>query len=92
MNDLAPPNSPNVRCGIRAGSDASISCELYVGHDGSHAAVGRRRDERVLLRWRSERRLTDLVEKPFTSAQAAGLAWAPGYPLSQVIETVGLKA
>jgi hypothetical protein len=67
---------PNVRC-----DDASASrtaCQLYVGHESAHAALVRHDDRRMLRRWRTAARPSDIA---FTAGAAAGLPWAPGCPV-----------
>jgi hypothetical protein len=69
---------PNVCCGAvaGAGSRSRTSCQLYVGHEGQHAALVLKKSGRVLRRWRD----SSSVDVTFTGTVAAGLPWAPGFP------------
>ena len=60
-------------------------CQLYVGHEGSHAAPTFSGTERVLLRWFTTGQVSQI---PFTALTAARLAWAPGQPSLPLAATI----
>ncbi len=75
---------PHVRCDERQSLAARhVTCQLYVGHDGKHAAAILRDGVRLLRLWATGRKS---AESDFTSSMAASLAWAPGCPLPVVAE------
>jgi hypothetical protein len=69
---------PNVCCGAVSGAAARgrATCQLYVGHEGQHAALVLKKSGRVLRQWRG----SSSVDVTFTGTVAAGLPWAPGFP------------
>jgi hypothetical protein len=69
---------PHVRCDALMDSASGCTfCQLYVGHEGSHAALVLVDEERLLRRWSTDRRAADTE---FTIGVAAALPWAPGCP------------
>jgi hypothetical protein len=82
--------TPDVRCAARVtmaaahrpGSasgnhSAGNQCQLYVGHDGEHALLATRGQERTLLRWTGAEAPS---AAPFGVDVPAQLPWAPGQP------------
>jgi hypothetical protein len=78
---------PNVCCGASAGGRARTTCQLYVGHDGEHAAMVIGDTGRRLRRWDSSH---PVVEVELTGSLASGLAWAPGFPSGATAPTPSL--
>lgn len=79
---------PNVCCGAAARGRRPATCQLYVGHEGQHAALVLKKSGRVLRRWRD----SSSVDVTFTGTVAAGLAWAPGFPAAAPVITSALLA
>jgi hypothetical protein len=73
----------HLQCDAAAGGQSSIVCQLYVGHEGEHAAVVRSNEHRLLRRWSTP---LDAVEDEFTGSGASGLPWAPGHPTAGIEE------
>lgn len=78
---------PNVRCGAIAAGPLPVTCQLYVGHDGDHAALIMNDTGRVLRRWSDDH---SFVDSAFVATTAAGLAWAPGHPSAEAMPTPNL--
>lgn len=81
--------TPDVRCAARLTSELEDEqCELYVGHDGEHAVLVTRDQQRTLVRWTSG----STHSEPFGAAVPAQLPWAPGRPSMSSPNPVGLDA
>jgi len=68
---------PNVGCGAFLTAPARTACQLYVGHEGDHAALVVIALRRQLRRWATGGAAVDI---DFTASVAAGLPWSPGHP------------
>lgn len=67
-----------MRCDVATADTSATVCQLYVGHDGEHAAAVLVDADKLLRRWSDPLNINDTE---FVASQAATLAWAPGYPI-----------
>jgi hypothetical protein len=75
----------NVGCDVATVDVFATTCQLYVGHEGDHAAVVLVENEKLLRRWSDPLNVSDTE---FTATKAASLPWAPGQPTVEHAEAI----
>jgi hypothetical protein len=94
---VGPVATMDVRCRslmVQDSSSGQQGCQLYVGHEGTHARLALAAGERILRRWTSGPAGVDapvavVVDVAFGCEIPAQLPWAPGFPRAEHVEIVG---